>query len=98
MNRGPAPVLASGRPLLGRGRERDALDRVVDGARNGRGGVLVIHGEPGVGKSALLEYAEGARSDVRVARAIGVESEMELPFVAVQQLCVPFLEVMGRLP
>jgi DNA-binding CsgD family transcriptional regulator len=94
----PPLVLSSGRRLLGRDHERGALDRLVDGARRGRGGVLVIHGEPGVGKSALLEYAEGARPDVRIARTIGVEAEMELPFVAIQQLCVPFLELMVRLP
>jgi AAA ATPase domain len=60
--------------------------------------VLVIHGEPGVGKSALLEYAERARPDVQIARAIGVEAEMELAFVAIQQLCVPFFELIARIP
>jgi DNA-binding CsgD family transcriptional regulator len=92
------PVLSSGRRLLGRDREREVLDRLLDGLHDGRGGVLVVHGEPGVGKSALLEYAEGVRHDVRVARTTGVEAEMELPFVAIHQLCSPFFELVERLP
>ena len=92
------PVLSSGRTLLGREREREVLDRLLDGARAGRGGVLVMHGEPGVGKTALLEYAVEAGTEFRIARAAGVEAEMELPFAAVQQLCSPFLELGQRLP
>ncbi|MDA0164363.1 LuxR C-terminal-related transcriptional regulator [Solirubrobacter ginsenosidimutans] len=88
----------SGRTLVGRERERDALDRLLDGVRAGRGGVLVIHGEPGVGKTALLEYAVEAGPEFRIARTVGVEAEMELPFAAVQQLCAPFLYLMDRLP
>ena len=65
------PVLSSGGRLLGREREREVLDRLLDGVRGGRGGVLVVHGEAGVGKTALLEYAVEAgrgvsdRADVR---------------------------------
>jgi DNA-binding CsgD family transcriptional regulator len=92
------PVLSSGRPLLGREREREALDRLLDGARAGRGGALVVHGEAGVGKTALLEYVVEHGSDFRIARTFGVEAEMELPFAAVQQLCSPFLELVDRLP
>src|SRR6202035_5864160 len=92
------PVLSSGGRLLGRGRERGVLDRLLDGLRGGRGGVLVVHGEAGVGKTALLEYAAEAGREVRIARTSGVEAEMELPFAAVQQLCSPFLELMERLP
>ena len=55
------------------------LDRLLEGARGGDGGVLVVHGEPGVGKTALLEYAVEAGHEYRVARASGVEGEMELP-------------------
>jgi hypothetical protein len=96
---GASPAfLASGRRLLGRDREREVLDRLLDGMRGRRGGVLVVHGEPGVGKFALLEYAEGARRDVLIARTLGVEAEIELPFAAIQQLCLPFFELMERLP
>jgi DNA-binding CsgD family transcriptional regulator len=64
----------------------------------GHGGVLVVHGEPGVGKTALLEYAvEGGRG-AQIARTFGAEAERELPFAAVQQLCSPFLGHMEHLP
>ena len=92
------PVLRSGRTLLGREREREVLDRLLDGVRAGRGGVLVMHGEAGVGKTALLEYAVEAGPEFRIARTFGVEAEMELPFAAVQQLCSPFLDLRERLP
>ncbi len=81
--------------MFGREREREILDRLLDG---GRGGVLVLHGEAGVGKTALLEYAVEARREFRVARTSGVEAEMELPFAALQQLCSPFLDLLDRLP
>jgi DNA-binding CsgD family transcriptional regulator len=81
--------------LLGREREREVLDRLLDGVR---GGVLVVHGEAGVGKTALLEYAVGAAREFRIARTSGVEAEMELPFAAVQQLCSPFLDYLDPLP
>jgi DNA-binding CsgD family transcriptional regulator len=84
--------------LLGRRREREVLDRLLDGVRGGHGGVLVVHGEAGVGKTALLEYAVEAGREFRIARTVGVEAEMELPFAAVQQLCSPFLELIDRLP
>jgi DNA-binding CsgD family transcriptional regulator len=66
--------------------------------RGGHGGVLVVHGEAGVGKTALLEYAVGTGREFRVARTFGVEGEMELAFAALQQLCSPILELMERLP
>ena len=84
--------------LLGRQRERDVLDRVLAAARDGQGGVLAVYGEPGVGKTALLEYTVGAASDFRIARTVGVEGEMELAFAALQQLCSPSLDLMERLP
>jgi DNA-binding CsgD family transcriptional regulator len=84
--------------LLGREREREVLDRVLDGVRAGRGGVLAMHGDAGVGKTALLEYAVGAAREFRIARISGVEAEMELPFAAVQLLCTPFLELRESLP
>src|SRR2546421_4587643 len=92
------PVLWSGGQLLGREREREVLDRLLGGVRGGRGGVLVVHGESGVGKTALLEYAVEAARGFRTARTSGIEAEMELPFAAVQQLCSPFLDLMDRLP
>ena len=72
--------------LLGRQREQEALGRLLETARAGRGGVLVIHGDPGVGKTALLEQAVEAGPDFQVVRAGGVEGEMELAFAALQQL------------
>jgi DNA-binding CsgD family transcriptional regulator len=86
------------RVLLGRRGECSALDRVLDGLRHGRSGVLVIRGEPGVGKSALLDYVSDAVSDFRVARAVGVDSEMELAFAGLHQLCGPLLDRLDRLP
>src|SRR5579864_605235 len=88
-------VLSSGVRLYGREREREVVDRLLNG---GRGGVLVVHGEAGVGKSALLEYTVESAPGYRLARTSGVEQEMELPFAAVQQLCSPFLDLMDRLP
>jgi DNA-binding CsgD family transcriptional regulator len=84
--------------LLGRQRERAVLDRVLEAAREGQGGVLAVDGEPGVGKTALLDYAIEAASDFRIARAVGVEGEMELAFAALQQLCSPSLDLIERLP
>src|SRR5215813_6346973 len=84
--------------LLNRRRERAALDGLLRDLRSGRGRALVVRGEAGVGKSALLEYAAGAAADMRVARAAGVESEMELAFAGVHQLCAPLLDRLVRLP
>ena len=90
-------MLSPGGQLLGRGREREALERLLDAVRGGRGGVLVLYGEAGVGKTALLEYATEAGRAFRVARTVGVEAEMEIPFAAAQQLCSPFLALLDRL-
>ncbi|MDP9270356.1 MAG: LuxR C-terminal-related transcriptional regulator [Chloroflexota bacterium] len=84
--------------LLGRERERAALDRLVESARDGYGGALVVHGEPGVGKTALLDDAVEKATPLRIVRSAGVEGEMELPFAAVQQLCAPILAFGERLP
>jgi DNA-binding CsgD family transcriptional regulator/tetratricopeptide (TPR) repeat protein len=84
--------------LRGRRDECAVLDRLLEGARAGRSGVLVLKGEAGVGKTALLEHAVGSASDMRGIRAAGVESEMELPFAALHQLCAPLLEWLERLP
>src|SRR3954453_15860180 len=84
--------------LLGRQRERDVVDRALAAARDGQGGVLAIYGEPGVGKTALLEYAVEAASDFHASRTVGVEGEMELAFAALQQLCSPSLGLIEKLP
>jgi DNA-binding CsgD family transcriptional regulator len=89
---GPAPA------LVDRQRERQALDGLLVDLRSGRGRALVVRGEAGVGKSALLEYAAGAAADMRVVRAAGVESEMELAFAGVHQLCAPLLDRLAGLP
>jgi AAA ATPase domain len=89
---------ASAVQLLGRQRERAVLDRVLEATHEGHGGVLAVYGEPGVGKSALLDYAIEAGADFLVVRAVGVEGEMELAFAALQQLCSPSLDLMERLP
>ena len=84
--------------LRGRRDECAVLDRLLAGARVGRSGVLVLKGEAGVGKTALLEQAVGSASDMRGIRVAGVESEMELAFAALHQLCLPLLEWLERLP
>jgi DNA-binding CsgD family transcriptional regulator/tetratricopeptide (TPR) repeat protein len=79
--------------------ERDALDRLLAGVHAGRSGVLVLRGEAGIGKTALLDYAVDTASDCRVARVTGVESEMELAFAGLHQLCGPeMLNRLDRLP
>jgi DNA-binding CsgD family transcriptional regulator len=87
-----------GAQLLGRQREREVLGRLLGAARGGAGGVLVVHGEPGVGKTALLDWTVEEGRQLRVLRTVGVEGEMELPFSALQQLCSPVLDRSERLP
>ena len=89
---GPAEV------LRGRRVEREVLERLLEAVRGGQSRVLVISGEEGVGKTALLESAISSASGFRVMRAVGVESEMELAFAALQQLCAPLLDRLDRLP
>jgi DNA-binding CsgD family transcriptional regulator len=84
--------------LFGRHVERSVLERLLDSARNGHGSVLVVLGDPGVGKTALLENTVEENPDFRVVRAAGVERDMELDYAALQQLCAPILELIGRLP
>jgi DNA-binding CsgD family transcriptional regulator/tetratricopeptide (TPR) repeat protein len=98
MNTASRSVSSSGGQLLGRDRERAVLDRLLAGVRGGSGAVLVVHGEAGVGKTALLGYAVEAAREFRIARTSGVQAEMELPFAAVQQLCSPLLDFLDRLP
>jgi DNA-binding CsgD family transcriptional regulator len=91
-------VKAPSAQLLGRQREREVLGRLLDAARDGHGGVLAVYGEPGVGKTALVEFAVGEATDFRVARSVGVEGEMELAFAALHQLCSQSLGLLEHLP
>jgi len=84
--------------LIGRRAECDVLGRLVAAVRAGESRALVVHGEPGVGKTALLEYLAGQASGCRVTRVAGVQSEMELAFAVVHQLCAPMLDRLERLP
>ena len=89
---------ASARQLLGREREREEIERVLGSVRNGLSGALVLRGEPGIGKTALLEYAVGLAKDMRVLRLVGIESEMELGYAALHQLLLPLLGEIEVLP
>jgi DNA-binding CsgD family transcriptional regulator len=84
--------------LLGRAHECALLDTLIDDIRRGDSRSLVLLGEAGIGKTALLEYLVESASDVSVARAVGVESEMELAFASLHQLCAPLLDRLERLP
>jgi DNA-binding CsgD family transcriptional regulator len=84
--------------LTGRRSERDVLDRFVAGVRAGEGRALVVRGEPGAGKTALLDYLAARASGCLVARAAGVQSEMELAFAGLHQLCAPMLDHAESLP
>ena len=89
---------SSARRLLGRHRERATLDHLVASVRAGPSRALVLRGEGGAGKSALLEYLVQHASGCDIARAAGVESEMELAYAGLQQLCAPFVDRLERLP
>src|SRR5580704_13356476 len=84
--------------LLDRGRERDVLDQLVTGVRAGQSRVLVLRGEAGIGKTALLEHLSAVTEGCRIARIAGVESEMELAFAGLHALCAPMLGRLGHLP
>src|SRR4051794_5931913 len=84
--------------LRGRRRECAVLDGLLEGARVARSGTLVVRGAPGAGKTALLDHAVESAPDVRVLRAVGVESERELAFAMLHQLCAPLAKLFDRLP
>src|SRR5215208_8196285 len=88
----------TGHRLLGRADECGLLDGVIADIRRGQSRSLVLRGEAGIGKTALLEYLVESAPDLTVARAVGVESEMELAFASVHQLCAPMLDRLPRLP
>jgi hypothetical protein len=83
---------------MGRRVECGVLDRLIGAVRAGESRALVLHGEAGVGKTALLEYLAVQALGCRVTRAAGVQSEMELAFAGLHQLCAPVLDHLGRLP
>jgi DNA-binding CsgD family transcriptional regulator len=83
--------------FLGRRRERGRLDGMLAQARAGRSAVLVVRGEPGIGKSALLRYAARQASGLRAVEVEGVQAEMELPFAGIQRLCA-FFDAFEKLP
>jgi len=84
--------------LCGRGDELAAIDRLLEGMRSGQAGALVLRGEAGIGKTALLDAAEGKAAGARVLRVTGVESEAELPFAGLHALMRPALDEIGGLP
>src|SRR6188768_1675114 len=84
--------------LLGRAAEQELLDRLVASVLGGQSDVLVIRGEAGVGKTALLRHSARNAPGCRVASIAGIESEMELPFAGLHQLCAPLLGRLDTLP
>ncbi|MEA2466155.1 MAG: hypothetical protein QOJ57_281, partial [Thermoleophilaceae bacterium] len=92
------PTRRGATELKGRRREREALDELIRAVRAGESRTLVLCGEPGVGKTALLDYAVERASGFAVARAAGVQSEMELAFAGLHQLCAPMMDRVGSLP
>src|ERR1700722_3535738 len=90
--------MTTAKSLLGRQRERAALSQLLFDVRSGRSRALVLRGEPGIGKTALLDDLCTRADDVVLARVAGVESEMELAFAALQQLCAPMLGQLAGLP
>jgi DNA-binding CsgD family transcriptional regulator len=84
--------------LLGRKEERLALDRLFAQAREGRSGVLALVGEPGIGKTALLEHAAERAQGMRILRCRGIESEAVIPFAGLAELLRPTLSAIDRIP
>src|SRR5262245_50296136 len=84
--------------LYGRDVERAQIGALLEDARASRSGALILRGEPGVGKTALLDDARERAADMRVLWARGVESESELPFAGLHQLVRPALDLLDRLP
>jgi len=93
-----SPLRGAGTELTDRRAERGVLDQVINAVRAGESRVLVVHGDPGVGKTALLDYLAGRAAGCQVVRAAGVESEMELAFAGLHQFCAPMLDHLEGLP
>jgi DNA replicative helicase MCM subunit Mcm2 (Cdc46/Mcm family) len=92
--------VAAGRipALINRRGERGVLDRLIDAVRAGESRVLLVRGDPGIGKTALLNYLAERASECQVVRVAGVQSEMELAFAGLHLLCAPMLDRLDRLP
>jgi len=84
--------------LRGRAEECALLDDFAGAVRRGESRALVMRGEAGIGKTALLEYLIASASDLTVVRAVGVQAETELAYAGLHQLCAPLLDRLGRLP
>jgi hypothetical protein len=84
--------------LRGRASECALLDDLVSAVRRGEGRSLVLRGEAGIGKTALLDYLIASASDLTLIRAVGVQLDMELPFASLHQLCGPLLDELPKLP
>jgi hypothetical protein len=84
--------------LRGRAEERALLDEFAGAVRRGESRSLAVRGEAGIGKTALLKYLIASMSDLTVLRAVGVESDMEIAYAGLHQLCAPLLDRLGRLP
>ena len=92
------PEKDRGGHLIGRNREREVLDRLLTDVQANRSRVLVVRGEAGIGKSALLDYLSDRASGCQIARAAGTEAEIELPFASLHQLCAPLFGSIDRIP
>ena len=95
---GRSRELAGPAGLRGRASECALLDELVAAIRRGESRSLVLRGEAGIGKTALLEYLIASASDLTVVRAVGVQSDMELGFAGLHQLCGPLLDRLDTLP
>src|SRR5918995_2001193 len=84
--------------LIGRAVEAARISTQLEEIRAGRGAALALQGEPGIGKTALLEWAAGQADDMRVLRATGIESELELAFSGLAELCFPLLGRLDEIP
>jgi DNA-binding CsgD family transcriptional regulator len=93
-----SPIRGRATELQGRRSERGVLDRLIEAVRAGESRALVVRGEPGVGKTALLDYLVEHATGCRVVRAAGVQSEMELAFAGLHQLLAPMLDRLEGLP
>src|SRR5918997_3113809 len=84
--------------FVGREHERARIDRLLGDARTGRSGALLLHGDPGIGKTALMRWAIGRASGMRVLRARGIETESDIPFAGLAELVTPLLDRLVDIP
>src|SRR5262245_39315409 len=89
---------ASERPMVGRHSEREAIGQLLDAVRDGFSGVMILTGEPGIGKTRLLEHAAAQAADLHVVRLVAVESETGLGYGTLHRLLRPFLSRASGLP